>query len=452
MSIEGLYFEIHRNSDSSIRERGFWKVPIERYNYIPENMMRTILIHLLGFWSLWVPLAAAGQSATRIEAMRFVREGDNFLRIGNWEQALVSYSNAIAADQGYADAYMKRSSLNEIVGRYSEAMVDYDTAVRLNPYSVAIFDQRRRLSMLATNYKGALHGVGSGNGHAPEDEPFLDHRVDDFIEMGMYAEAIQDIDTLLAAGYNEQYELEKKALVFLLLGDYTNSRATAQDILTRYPHSFLAHDVLGVTSLRQDRPDEAIESFSQSIQINPRFPLSWFNRAIAYRMKGMTPRALSDLNYALQLGQEATSAYFMRALLYKEDGEYEKALKDYDRVISRDDSHTDALYNRSFTHKLLGDYHSALKDAETILQLDPNSADYWNLQGNVQVLFGNYYDAIDSFSRAISFNPTFAEAFYNRGIAHLLLYSATQACQDLKTGKQHGYDRAGIMLEAFCGR
>lgn len=414
--------------------------------------MRKIMAFLAGFMLVFVPVVLQGQSATRLEAMRYVREGDNFLRIGNWEQALNSYFNAIQADPGYADAYMKRSSLNEILGRYSEASIDYDIAVRLNPYSVAIFDKRRRITMLATHYKGALHGLGTDSPVSSDDDHFIDHRVDDFIELGMYQEAIRDIDTLLALGYNKQYELEKKALIFLLLGDFTNSENAAREITIEYPYSFLAFDILGVSAMRQDRTDEAITAFSRSIQINPAFPLSWFNRAIAYRMKGNFDKAMSDLNYALQLGQEVSSAYFLRALLYKEEGNFEMAINEYDRILRADDAHTAALYNRSFTYKLLGDYSSALRDAESILALDPSSAEHWNLKGNIQVLFGDYYDAIESFTRALGYNPDYAEAYYNRGITNLLLYSATQACQDLHSGMILGYARAGDILDAFCGR
>ena len=106
-----------------------------------RNLAITILLSL-GFFSLMA------QSPQRIEAMRMLQKGDNLVQMGHFEDAIFSYTNAIATDNAYAEAFMKRSSMLQRLGRTTEAKRDYETALRLNPYSAFVLDEKAKLNYL----------------------------------------------------------------------------------------------------------------------------------------------------------------------------------------------------------------------------------------------------------------------------------------------------------------
>jgi tetratricopeptide (TPR) repeat protein len=115
---------------------------------------RIIPILLAALWLL--PCTSSAQLNNRLDAIQAIQQGDMQLRLGNSEQALLAYTNAIQMDMGFADAYMKRAALLSRLGQYTQAMADLDRALELNPYSEHIFDRRAKVKLLMNDSKGFL--------------------------------------------------------------------------------------------------------------------------------------------------------------------------------------------------------------------------------------------------------------------------------------------------------
>lgn len=114
--------------------------------------LQLLLPSLFGLWCN----PAIGQLNNRLDAIQSIQQGDIQLRLGNSEQALLAYTNAIQMDMGFADAYMKRASLLSRMGQQAQAMADLDRALELNPYSEHIFDRRAKVKFLMNDIKGSL--------------------------------------------------------------------------------------------------------------------------------------------------------------------------------------------------------------------------------------------------------------------------------------------------------
>lgn len=63
----------------------------------------------------------------------FIR-GDNNMKLGQFEAAIMAYDNAVAQNPFFAEAYIKRALAKKRLGRNAEAEVDYKTALRFNPF------------------------------------------------------------------------------------------------------------------------------------------------------------------------------------------------------------------------------------------------------------------------------------------------------------------------------
>ncbi|MFN8776080.1 MAG: tetratricopeptide repeat protein [Flavobacteriales bacterium] len=386
------------------------------------------------------------QQSARLESIRHIRDGDNHLRMGNWEYALVSYNLAVQADQAFADAWMKRATLHQMLGRERESQTDYRQAISLNPYATYIYDPRAAIGMLAGKPIRAMQGN-------PGDQLALyqsDQHVDLNIIQGHYDLALLQLDSLARAGMQKGYEHERIALVYLLLGDLPAARSYADSALLVSPGRAIAHDLLGLAAMQTGDCNAALIHFDRAIQADPTFYLPYFNRSGAHRCLGDKTRALEDLNAAISLSRDMGVAYFSRAMLRKEGGDTSGALDDYNQALDTDSLFTSALFNRAFTFKMMGNYNQALEDANRIIQLEPESPGHWNLKGNIHLLFGDYRSAVQAYDRAVALDPGYGEALFNRGLAHLMAYAPEQGCADLHYSQSAGYPRAGEYISWFC--
>lgn len=398
---------------------------------------------------IWIVLTAAcvsvtAQTSARRQSIDHILEGDNFLRMGNWEYALNAYNNAVISDPQYGDAYMKRALVYEKLGRSRESQSDYQTAISLNPYSVFIFDKRNIGNLVSSDFKGEI----------PEDDisDFERERyVDEFISKGYYENALIALDSLLNAGYNHLFELERKAIVLYLTGDIGGTKMVLDSIQQQFQDSYVGKDLMGLVSLKENKMEDAIRVFSEAIRIQPNNQVTYFNRSLAYRLNGQLKEAAADMNTAFKIGVSSAEAFFFRALLKKDSGDISGALDDYNKAIDANPEYADAIYNRAYTLKLLGDYSSALENANEVIELDAETAEHWNLKGNIHFMFGEYREAIDCYSRAIGIRSDYAEAYYNRGITYLMLFVPLKGCEDLERSKDLGYHSAWEKSDAFCG-
>lgn len=393
-----------------------------------------------------------GQTGTaRQRAIRLLEEGDAFLQMRNWEEALHSYTNAIQADNTFAQAYMKRGQLYEKTTHHQEAMADYDMAIKLNPYIDIYFDQRARVRILSFDYYGAMDDINKAIQLNPDNEQYLKQRVDNYIAMGLYENALAEIDSVYEEDQDQLYFLQRKALVYLLNDDLANADKTAQEAFFLNDSAYVTLDLLGLIELKKERYQEAIDWFDRAIEVNPEGFAAWYNKGISLRFLGEKDAALEAISKALDINSNIQEAYFKRALIRKEQGDLEGAVDDYSEAIEINPDYEKAIYNRAFTYKLLGNYMEAeddLNDLKDGLDAEP---EFWNLRGNIQVLQGDFSQAIRYYDKAISFDMEYAEAFYNRGIAKLLLNQHEMACEDFEYSINLNYDRAELIYDSFCG-
>ncbi|GFY71351.1 tetratricopeptide repeat protein 36 [Trichonephila inaurata madagascariensis] len=84
--------------------------------------------------------------------------------------------------------------------------------------------------------------------------------------------------------------------------------------------------------------DEAIQILNQSIQMAPRRPAGYNNRAQAYRLKGNISAAIEDLNNTINLsggkGRSACLAFCQRALIYRIQNKQQEAVADFEKAAA----------------------------------------------------------------------------------------------------------------------
>jgi tetratricopeptide (TPR) repeat protein len=409
-------------------------------------MARILILMLLG-----ISCAVVAQSPQRIEAMRMVQQGDNRLQVGQFQDAIFSYTNAITTDNSFTDAYMKRSSLYQRLGQTTQAKQDYDAALRINPYSANLLDEEAKLSFMIERYTEGLENLEHAIAMEPDNYQLRDHRVDGYILTGEYQQAKNDLELLRETGFNEELIVLKQGLIQFLENDLIDARNSFEQVLEINSGNALALDVLGLILIKHQNYDEAIQRFDEAIAVNPSFALAIYNKGVAYKLKGMDAQALTYFDQAIDAHLNIAPVYFARGLLRRDVGDYKGAISDYSQLTARDSIYFDAIYNRAFTYEMIGEFDNALSDANEAIELDPEDAHAWKLRGNIHMLFGDYGEAIIDFTQALKLDDQMIEALFSRGLSKVLNYRLKDGCQDMRLARDMGYEGGDDALGNFCG-
>jgi tetratricopeptide (TPR) repeat protein len=76
------------------------------------------------------------------DAAGFNDRGNRYSRNGVYEQAIQDYTQAIALDASFAEAYFNRGVSYYELGRYQEAIADLTRAIALNPLDDNYYSRR----------------------------------------------------------------------------------------------------------------------------------------------------------------------------------------------------------------------------------------------------------------------------------------------------------------------
>jgi tetratricopeptide (TPR) repeat protein len=94
----------------------------------------------------------------------------------------------------------------------------------------------------------------------------------------------------------------------------------------------MAYFIRGTALTKMQAYEKAIEDFTQLIELEPTFLLTYHYRAVAYQSANNFAKAIEDYSRLLRLEAESPNALLNRGEIYFSLGEYEKALSDFEAV------------------------------------------------------------------------------------------------------------------------
>jgi tetratricopeptide (TPR) repeat protein len=384
------------------------------------------------------------------EADKYILQGDNMFKLGNFEEALNLYSNAINVAPDYAKGLMKRAYLHKVQGREKKAEQDYEQAMRLNPFTEYIYDRRAVLSLLATDFIQLPKAVGQAIEINESTCLLFNGDISSHTALKVYYDMVSRPNLAYGDFSNEIMEKLALGLDLLVLGEYDQALTLFFGLKKELNNHYLLYDLLGLTLAGLKEWESALEYFGLSLDFNPEYVLAYYNRAMIHRILSRKDLALNDLYMAILLDQEDSFLYFARAVVQKELGDFDAALSDYDMALLLDGNFKQAYIHKSETRKIKGDLSEALMDINMALALDGTNPMIWNLRGNIRVLFKDYEAAIQDYSHAIELDNRYAKAYYNRGITQIMRTKKREGCDDLALAEALGYAPSLEKIKFFC--
>lgn len=127
--------------------------------------------------------------------------------------------------------------------------------------------------------------------------------------------------------------------------------------------------------------------------------------AVALRRTGNIDDAIASFSKSIEL-ETSAEALNERGIAYLHKNMINDAIADFDHAIKLDDKLGDAFNNRAWTLFKIGRRQEALRDANRAVALIPDNANVWDTRGSIQEALGNTRAAVADYEKAISLDPS----------------------------------------------
>ena len=173
----------------------------------------------------------------------------------------------------------------------------------------------------------------------------------------------------------------------------------------------------GVILVELGDMNQAIDSYSRAISLNPNFVDAYFNRANAYDLTGLHQLALNDYDQIINLDRADLFIWINRGVALKRLGRVADSLTSYAKALQIRFDLPEVHFNCGIAYAELRDFYQSIKSYNLAIQFNPNYSIAYNFLGLVYSELNQYSIAKEFFSKAIKIDPLFADAYFNLGKA-----------------------------------
>ncbi|AKV66368.1 tetratricopeptide repeat protein [Microcystis panniformis] len=366
--------------------------------------------------------------------------------------ALEDFTAAVARNRHDAAAHYHRGLVLYKLGRYQEAVDNYNIALdqddRIN---IPSFTSR---SVCSENIRESADRNYFYDSREPDFRPnynvscHAQARGDAYFALKNFAAAERDYTTYIVAYPNDPEGYHKRANARFEKGDKQGAIEDYNVFLQKVRDARIFYS-RGNSSADVGDDQGAITDYLQSLSINPIDVTAYSNRGNARTDTATIP----DNVQVTPRISENPIAYNNRGIIRRQTGDKEGALEDLDKAVSLNSNNPIAYNNRGVIRFDLGDNAGALEDLNIAIALQFNYAEAYYNRGLVKEKIGDKKAAITDYQLAITYQPNYGEAYYNLALATYddknpssrvasLNYLQKAANALIKTGNLELYERA----------
>ena len=195
------------------------------------------------------------------------------------------------------------------------------------------------------------------------------------------------------SSYNNNFNEAKKLHA---LGKIKEAQKLYEETVKNKNDDYLVLSLLATTFLQLKDYKKAIENFTKSINLNPKYPESFNNRGIAYA----------------------------------EIQNYRLAIKDYNDAINLNKNYFSPYINKGIALKNSQKFNQAIDCFKICIKINPKDPGVYNNLGNLYVKLKKNDEAYLAFEKAIILKNDFAQAYSNRGDLNFSLKKYDLALND----------------------
>ena len=431
-------------------------------------------------------------SSKSVEALRDYSEGTQLLRDGKNLEALKMLQTATQEDPNFALAYSRRAEANSALGYEGQAEQYSRKAVELSP-QLPLAEKyliEANHAYLMKDNKKAIESFENLAKTLP-DNTDVEYKLGSlYADTGVYDKARAEFAAILRADPKNIKALWQMGMLEYRQEDFQAAleplnQGLSLAVQTDNPEQkALILQALGICYRLMNKPDEAIKSIQDSMEITRKLDLKRLLAANLTELAtnqeaiGKPDAALNNFNQALEILREIGikkdlgDVLLNRGVLYHTRGDLDKALQDYKDAlqIERDTGDVNlqalCLNNIGSVYSQKNETDNALIYYQQSLQLRQQVNEPVDLAmtlsalGEVYADMGNYDTALENLMKALDIsrkaNDTKGAASESQFIGQILMYqghlgSAVSAMQDAVKGFRSANTKSDEFADSLNG-
>ncbi|MBN2148080.1 MAG: tetratricopeptide repeat protein [Anaerolineales bacterium] len=304
--------------------------------------------------------------------------GEAHRNLGEYEEALDAYQQALALKVNFAPAYLGRARVNLALDPQADVSADLQLAIDHDPYMVAPYLERAAYYIRQNEPDLALEDLVLAESLFPGMPMIYLLSAQIYLLQGDlenaldYAETANELDSTLLPTYLTLAE------TYLAVEDLDAAYKTVR-IYINYapddPKGWLTYGL--VFFMGKEDYDSAINAFEEALALDDEYALAYRYRGLSYLEMGDTQEAVNDLVTAVNLEPSNfdTSIYLAHALWA--DARLTTAYRQFvsaEMIATTDEQRAISYFYRAQVAELAGNLLDARSDWQALLELPEEAA------------------------------------------------------------------------------
>lgn len=340
-------------------------------------------------------------------------KGDAKLKLHRYSEAIEDYEQALKSNPQDIRSNLNRAVAHKELGHWDEAIADYDRVIKISPNHAVAHLNRGAAKARKGLLKEAIIDYNQAIKLNPKDAVAYNNRGGVRYDLGEFEKAIADYDQAIKISPNFEAAIQGRKASLRKLGRYQPAVTDYDEAIKKDSLNSLAYNNRGGAKYNARRYAEAIADYSQAIKLNPKFAAAYSNRATAKSSLGDDEGALADLDQSIKLDSTCVPCYLNRGNIKSGLADRtQEALSDYNRLVSLKPKDPASYLTRGDFWYNRQNYNKAVEDYNRVLEINSELLDVYRKRSIANRKSGRPLSAFFDYCHATWLDPSTRWQYY----------------------------------------
>lgn len=398
---------------------GPWILRIDSLN---EEEKREILETITTICN-WETLEIRSRSAALVLRGRVHRAMQNI------EAALIDFGSAISLQPNEASNYHWRARCYLEAKNYISALADFDKAIELEPDKGFRYNWRGSCHFEAKDILTALTDFNKAIELQPDSISSFHWRARCHQQAKNFSAAVADFSVAIDLEPDKDSRYYWRGRCFFDNGDFDAALMDFERATELKPDA-INHHWRARCHQQMKNYSAALADFDRAIELEPGKSFRYNRRGSCHFEAKNFSAALADFEKAIGLAPDDANNYHWRARCHQQMKNFSAALTDFEKAIELEPGKGFRYNWRGSCHFEAKNFSVALVDFDKAIDLAPDDANNYHWRARCYLKTKNYSAALADFDRAIELEPDKGFRYAWRGSCHLETKNFSSALAD----------------------
>lgn len=306
---------------------------------------------------------------------KFYKAGNEFVQNLKYEDAIVQFTSAIAAEPSNAIYYNARGKAYKALFENAEARADFEKAIVFDPKNVNALVSLGEVCNRLKDYNSALTCLNRASRMDKRNSAVYPEKVLTLIGLERYDQALRVSDTALIIK-DTPMNYYWRGIIYTKLNNDVFARKELEKAISKDKKMQEPRLALAELLLRNNDGQGALDQCNEIIKNDDRNTAAYLMRSKVYMKNFDYPSAINDLSKNILIEPNNPEFYLYRGLCYQDFNQHTNAINDFTKYVSLNPNNPDAYFARAKSYEDIMNYDKAMEDYKkiTILsEFDPRA-------------------------------------------------------------------------------